>query len=108
MRYFPTALIILLLATLQASPVAGAHFKLLAPQSAIVENDLGDPQKLGPCGGSSADAGTPSNIVNKVQGGQKLHLKIQETVFHPGHYRVALVANRAELPPDPKVETRES
>src|SRR5262249_16475232 len=47
--------------------------------------------------------------LNKVRGGTKLHLKIQETVFHPGHYRVALAVNsRAELPKDPEVTTRES
>src|SRR5207244_13402503 len=83
-------------------------FKLLAPQSWLMENDLGDPQKAGPCGGTSANAGTPSNAVNKVKGGEKLHLKLQETVFHPGHYRVALAVNRAELPQDPEAVTKES
>jgi len=91
-----------------AVPVAEAHFKLLAPESAIVENALGDPQKAGPCGGTAADAGTPTNIINKVRGGQKLHLKVQETVFHPGHYRVSLAATRAELPADPQSVTRDS
>jgi len=90
-------------------PAAGAHFKLLSPQSWIVENNLGDPQKLGPCGGISANAGTPSNVVNEIQGGQKLHLRVRETVFHPGHYRVALaVHSRDELPSDPEVTTRDS
>jgi hypothetical protein len=47
--------------------------------------------------------------VTKAQGGQKLHIKLQETVFHPGHYRIALAVNsRAELPPDPEVTTRDS
>lgn len=97
------------------TPFASAHFKLLAPDSAIVENNLGDPQKLGPCGGTSANAkggpnpGMPSNLVTKAVGGSKLHLKVQETVFHPGHYRVALAVNsREELPADPKVTTRDS
>lgn len=91
------------------APFAEAHFRLLEPQSWLVENDLGDPQKLGPCGGTSANAGTPTNTVTKVQGGQKLHLKVQETVFHPGHYRVALAVNsRSELPPDPEVTTRDT
>jgi hypothetical protein len=32
----------------------------------------------------------------------KIHLKVNETIFHPGHYRVALAVNSlAELPPDP-------
>jgi hypothetical protein len=90
-------------------PIAWAHFRLLEPQSWLVENDLGDPQKLGPCGGTSANAGTLSGIVNKVQGGQKLHIKVQETVFHPGHYRIALAVNsRTELPADPPAITRDS
>ena len=87
-------------------PTAGAHFRLLEPASWLIENDLGDPQKMAPCGGTSADAGMPSNIVGKVQGGSKLHIKVQETVFHPGFYRVALAVNsRAELPPDPQAMT---
>jgi hypothetical protein len=90
-------------------PFAWAHFRLLEPQSWLVESNLGDPQKLGPCGGTTGNAGMPSNIVNKAQGGQKLHIKLQETVFHPGHYRVALAVNsRAELPPDPPANTRDS
>jgi hypothetical protein len=89
------------------APAFGAHFKLLEPQSWLVEDDRGDPQKMTPCGGTSANPGTPSQAVNKVRGGQKLHIKIQETIFHPGHYRIALaVRSRAELPPDPEVTTR--
>lgn len=94
---------------------ASGHFKLLAPDSAIVENNLGDPQKLGPCGGTSANAkgpanpGTPSNLVTKAVGGSMLHIRVQETVFHPGHYRIALAVNAvSELPPDPEVVTRDS
>ena len=88
-------------------PVAtGAHFQLVAPASWLIENDRGDPQKAGPCGGSNTDWGKPSNIVGKAVGGSKLHIKVQETVFHPGHYRVALAVNsRTELPPDPEVMT---
>ena len=90
-------------------PFADAHFKLLEPESWLVENNLGDPQKLGPCGGTTPNAGMPSNVVGKAKGGQKLHIKLQETVFHPGHYRIALAVNsRAELPPDPTATTRDS
>ena len=88
---------------------ASAHFKLLEPASWLIENDRGDPQKAGPCGGTNADWGKPSNIVSKAVGGQKLHLKIQETVYHPGHYRVALAVNSpTELPLDPETTTRDS
>ncbi|HXP88773.1 MAG TPA: SCE4755 family polysaccharide monooxygenase-like protein [Bryobacteraceae bacterium] len=91
------------------APFAVAHFRLMEPASWLVENNLGDPQKLGPCGGTTANGGMPSNAVTKVQGGQKLHIKLQETVFHPGHYRIALAVNaRSELPPDPEATTRDS
>jgi hypothetical protein len=91
------------------TPFASAHFRLLEPQSWLMENNLGDPQKLGPCGGTSADAGMPTNALTKLQGGQMLHIKLQETIFHPGHYRVALAVNsRSDLPPDPDVATRDT
>ncbi len=93
---------------------ASAHFKLLEPESSITENQLGDPQKMAPCGGNSekakggANPGTPSNAITKVTGGQKLHIKLQETVFHPGHYRIALAVNsRTELPADPEAVLRD-
>ena len=54
-------------------------------------------------GTSGPDPGKPTNVVSKVQGGSMLHIKMQETVYHPGFYRVALAVNsRAELPPDPR------
>jgi hypothetical protein len=90
-----------------APAILHAHFKLVEPASWLVENDRGDPQKLGPCGNApTAAANQPpvplSNVVGKAVGGSKLHLKVQETIFHPGHYRVALAVNsRDELPMDP-------
>ena len=83
----------------------GAHFKLLEPASWLVESDRGDPQKAAPCGGDPK--ATPSAVIGKVTGGSKLHLKVLETIYHPGHYRVALAVNsRAELPPDPETTER--
>jgi hypothetical protein len=42
-----------------------------------------------------------SNVVTPVMGGSKLMLKVNETVSHPGFYRVALsIKSRAELPAD--------
>jgi Lytic polysaccharide mono-oxygenase, cellulose-degrading len=77
-----------------------AHFKLIEPASWIVENERGDPQKAAPCG---ADAKAEmSKALTPVKGGSLLHLKLVETIYHPGHYRVALAVNsREELPPDP-------
>src|SRR4029077_15255798 len=86
--------------------VTQAHFKLLEPASWIIEDDRGDPQKAGPCGGSNTDYGKPSFVVGQAVGGSKLHVKVQETIYHPGHYRVALAVNSPlELPVDPKATT---
>ena len=83
-----------------------AHFRLLAPASWIEENQLGDPQKAAPCGGTNADFGKPTYAVTDVKGGTPLHVKVQETVYHPGHYRIALAVNSpTELPVDPKATT---
>ena len=97
---------IALVVALTALPMAVvAHFKLLEPAEWVKTSDLGDPQKAGPCGlpdtnGDNAKFLTDAST--KVTGGSKLHLKIQETVFHSGHYRVALAVNsRNDLPPDP-------
>src|SRR2546422_870578 len=99
----------LILALAIAAQSAYGHFKLLEPASWLIESDRGDPQKAGPCGGSNTDWGMPSYIVTKAIGGQKLHIKIQETVYHPGHYRVALAVNSpTELPLDPQVATKDS
>ena len=86
-----------------AAPAAGlAHFALLQPQSAVVEDKLGNPQKAGPCGVTADQPGMPSGFVTAVVGGSLLHVKVKETIYHPGFYRVALsVMDRAELPADP-------
>ena len=98
------------LATLVAVlPVAAyAHFHLMEPASAIVENERGDPQKAAPCGGSNVEKGTPTNAVTKVIGGSMLHVKVQEAVFHPGHYRVSLANSPDSLAADPEVQTKDS
>jgi hypothetical protein len=91
------------------APFGAAHFRLIEPASWLQESQLGDPQKMAPCGGTSADPGKPTGAVTNVQGGEKLHIKLQETVFHPGFYRIALAVNsRDELPPDPEVKTEAS
>jgi len=95
---------------LGTAPVfADGHFKLLEPASRIVEDQRGDPQKLGPCGGTSAAAPAMTGIVSQAVGGSKLHIKVQETIYHPGFYRVALaVKSLEELPPDPVAITRQT
>jgi hypothetical protein len=88
---------------------ADGHFKLVEPASRLVEDQRGDPQNLGPCGGTSAYAGSPTGVVYQAAGGSKLHIKIQETIYHPGFYRVSLaVKSIDELPADPVAVTRDT
>lgn len=98
------------------STAAGAHFVLVFPAASLMQNRLGDPQKIAPCGGVSANPGrgtpanpgVPSGTVTNVRGGTNLPLMVQETIFHPGHYRVALARTLAQLPPDPVVTTAQT
>jgi|SRR5579862_1610947 len=89
--------------------VTHAHFRLVEPASWIVESELGDPQKAGPCGGTNTDYGKPTYAITQKVGGSTLHIKVVETVYHPGHYRVALAVNSPlELPVDPKATTEQT
>jgi hypothetical protein len=90
-----------------------AHFVLISPAASLAMDRLGDPQKIAPCGGVSANPGrgtpanpgVPSGAVTSVKGGTNLPLLVQETIFHPGHYRVALARTASQLPRDPEVTT---
>lgn len=89
-------------ATLLAPHIATAHFVLRSPASWRVQDVLGDPQKLGPCGDEGAAAAT--GAVTAFSPGETITITLDETIFHPGHYRVALaVGDRAELPAEPTV-----
>lgn len=109
-------ILLVAVAVASLSAVTDAHFVLVQPAASLVQNRLGDPQKIAPCGGVSANAargtaanpGTPSAAVTELKGGSTFHLLVQETVFHPGHYRVALARTAAQLPADPVVTTRDS
>lgn len=98
------------------SAAADAHFVLVSPAASLVQNRQGDPQKIAPCGGvnanparnTPANPGVPSQAVTEIKGGSMFHILVQETVFHPGHYRVALARAAAQLPADPVVTTRDS
>ena len=81
-----------------------------------MQNRLGDPQKIAPCGGVSANPGrgtppnpgVPSGAITNVKGGTNFPLMVQETIYHPGHYRVALARTMNKLPPDPVVTTAQT
>ena len=56
----------LLLTALAVAGLSGgvdAHFVLVSPAPSIAQNRLGDPQKIAPCGGVSANPGrgTPAD-----------------------------------------------
>jgi hypothetical protein len=44
------------------APQVGAHFKLLEPASWIQEDQRGDPQKAGPCGGTNGVLGSIESL----------------------------------------------
>jgi hypothetical protein len=95
---------IVLLVALSVPTTASAHFKLVAPEAAYTQTSLGDPQKSGPCG-PTGDGGTATDKVTTVMAGSMLTLTINETIYHPGHYRVAIAQDEAGLPPVPAVMT---
>ena len=109
-------LVLALIAAAAMSSLASAHFVLIVPAASKAQNRLGDPQKIGPCGGVSANPargtganpGVPSGAITNVKGGTNLPLMVQETIYHPGHYRVALARTEAQLPPDPEVKIVET
>jgi hypothetical protein len=85
-----------------APATASAHFLLQAPSSWMSQDANGAPIKQGPCGDEGG--GTPSGIVTAVQSGQTITVTVDEVIFHPGHYRIALaVHDRSELPAEPPV-----
>jgi len=86
---------------------ADAHFKLVEPASWIEEDDRGDPQKLAPCGGTIANPGVRTGIITEVLGGQMLKVVVDETIYHPGHYRIALARRPNWLPDDPVATMKE-
>jgi MYXO-CTERM domain-containing protein len=94
---------LLLVATVALAPsVAQAHFILEEPASWREQGPLGDPQKLGPCGDDGT--GEATGTVTAFKAGETITVKVNEMVFHPGHYRVALAVNdRSELPAEPVV-----
>ena len=109
MKHTLRFLMALAVVTISAPVAVHGHFKLIEPAASLAQNDRGDPQKAGPCGGTNADWGKPTGAVTKVTGGSNLHIKIQETIYHPGYYRIALAVNSMhELPLDPEAETKPS
>lgn len=86
-----------------ASP-AFAHFALISPPASFEQDVYGSPQKSAPCGQADpGDPAVPTNAVTQYMTGQMIDIEIDETIFHPGHYRVSLAENMNALPADPPV-----
>jgi Dictyostelium (slime mold) repeat len=98
----PALLALVLSAIVVAPSMASAHFRLLSPASWRDQDGLGSPQKLGPCGNEGTADQT--RVVTTFSPGETITITLDETIFHPGHYRVALAVNdRSELPDEPAV-----
>ncbi|HEY0253627.1 MAG TPA: SCE4755 family polysaccharide monooxygenase-like protein, partial [Kofleriaceae bacterium] len=88
-----------------AIPTLGhAHFALKTPAAYSVQDAQGLPLKSAPCG--QADPATPlvaTNMVTDYHVGDTVTVTVDETIFHPGHYRVAIAQDQTGLPADPLV-----
>jgi len=93
-----------LAATFFCHGAAQAHFVLQAPPASLQQSGLGDPQKAPPCGDDGTAVAT--DIVTAFQGGDTITITIDETVYHPGHYRIALAINDPSELPEPPPVTR--
>ena len=97
--------LLITVAGMLAPVVAEAHFILLTPASWMSQDSSGLPEKVGPCGNEGG--GTATGTVTAFHPGDTISVTINEVIFHPGHYRVALaVSDRSEIPPEPKVTPR--
>ena len=84
--------------------VASAHFTLMMPAAYSKQDSLGAPEKSAPCG--QADPGTPIQMLPgeaTFAAGDTITVMVDENIFHPGHYRVAVAQDEASLPADPAV-----
>ena len=107
-------ILLVVVAVTSLSGVADGAFVLVLPAASLVQT--GSPIRIRfTCGGVSANPtrntpanpGTPANAVTQLTGGLP-STSLSGTVFHPGHYRVALARTMAQLPPDLVVTTRDS
>lgn len=81
--------------------VSQAHFVLTSPPAMFEQSPLGDPQKAPPCGDNGTAVATGQ--LTAVQGGDIITVTINETIPHPGHYRIALALDDGIFPEEPPV-----
>jgi len=103
LRHAVSALAVLAIGLLAQGP-ARAHFILQAPANWADQDTSGSPQKSPPCGQADGVTPVPTGIVTAFAPGDSVTVTINETVTHPGHYRVALsTTGQSGLPADPAV-----
>ena len=90
-------------AVILAPARAEGHFVLQAPASWAEQDGNGNPQKTAPCGQADPQiTAVPTNAITSFRPGQTITVTIDETTFHPGHYRLLLsTTGPAGLPADP-------
>jgi MYXO-CTERM domain-containing protein len=93
--------LVALCAWLGLPATSAAHFVLVSPASTFEQNALGDPQKAPPCGDQGNAVATGE--VTALQAGDTITVTIDETIFHPGHYRIALALDDGIFPEEPPV-----
>jgi hypothetical protein len=77
---------------------AYGHFVVLKPASWLKEDALGGPQKGSPCGpgntrpfiGDDVQPIPASGAVTTFHAGETITVQWQETVYHPGYFRISL------------------
>jgi MYXO-CTERM domain-containing protein len=82
------------------SSSAQAHIKLLKPASWLTEDEVGGPQKGGPCGPGGPDDVQPMPLsmdVTTVHAGDTIMVEFEETVHHQGWFRIALDADPSKF-----------
>ena len=103
MTHSRTALLVSAVAVILCVPTASlSHFVLVSPTPTLVLDPFGSPLFDPPCGDNGIAA--PTGAVTSFAPGETIEVVLSETIFHPGHYRVAIALDDpADLPQDPVV-----
>lgn len=98
-----TALLVSAIVAILCVPMASfSHFVLVSPTPTLVLDSAGSPLFDPPCGDNGI--ATPTGEITSFAPGETIEVVISETIFHPGHYRVAIALDDpVELPQDPVV-----
>ena len=106
-RFRVSAVVLLAVAGLSIPAAAHAHFVLQAPMNWAKQDASGLPLKSAPCGQADpapTPAAVPTNVITPFAPGATVTITINETIPHPGHYRVVLSpTGPGGLPADPAV-----